>query len=122
MDQQDKDLNHQKKTKIGGSIKDHIDHMNVETKLEIDLQLAKFFYSTGLSASNIDSPYLKKALEMLRSSYTPPTSAQMDKDLEENVYQQLLSSFRSSTLRNGTLVLHSGKYGEVRTFVVRNFS
>lgn len=75
--------------------------------------VSKLIYSEGLSSEIVESAYLKDLIHKLRPSYALPTAIQVDKDLEDEVFNSLLESVRPKSPKAGALILYCDKYDEV---------
>jgi hypothetical protein len=104
-----------KRMKVSGksSIKDFMDQLDSQTKEEIDISIVKFFYQSGINSNAIESSFLKHAMKKLRTSYTLPSVNEIDKELEDKVYNELLSTVRPEKPEKGTLILSVDEFDEV---------
>ena len=79
------------KAKRQDTVTDFVVKTSQSDKDALDLQLARFVYSTNIPFSVVEHPEFKKLMTMLRPGYRPPTRYDVSGKLLDNVQADLMS-------------------------------
>ncbi|KAJ8914331.1 hypothetical protein NQ315_011319 [Exocentrus adspersus] len=76
------------KTNESGDLMNFVIQTSANKKEEIDKQIAKAVFATNTSFRCLDNPHVKKAIEMLKSGYKPPSRKTISTTLLEQIYEE----------------------------------
>lgn len=82
-----------------------VDTMNQEEKEKIDILLTKLFIKCNINLKHLSSKALHDLLISLRPSYRAPELHEVEDQLIEKIYSQMISEVRQSNMMFGTILI-----------------
>jgi hypothetical protein len=99
-----------------------VDKCSISQNAELDLLLAKAFYSGGIPHSFVDNPEFRKFLNHIRPAYRPPNRQRLSGGLLDSVHAQVSKQVEQKIREEaGRLTLTTDGWSNIRNEPVVNY-